>query len=287
MSESLERLGRRQRTARELLSIVRVMRAYAMAAVGPYMQAVEALEAYDAAIDQALSVCLQRAPGLAEAPRPHAGRLAIVAFGSDQGLVGGFNEQVAELVESRLAASSGELWVIGTRLDDRLGTGLAHSVHPVPDSVDGIAPLVGELVRELEAAEPSFGSILLVHHQPVSKVRFVPRILPLLPLDPGWLEALRQASWPGRNVPELVLGAERTFWLLVREHLFIALFRACAESLASENASRLAAMSGAERNVREHLDALRRSMNQKRQADLSEELFDIVAAVEALWEPSS
>ena len=43
---------------------------------------------------------------------------------------------------------------------------------------------------------------------------------------------------------------------LIREYLFISLFRACAESLASENASRLAAMQRADKNIDESLENL-------------------------------
>ena len=42
-----------------------------------------------------------------------------------------------------------------------------------------------------------------------------------------------------------------TLRALIREYLFVSLFRACAESLASENASRLAAMQRADENIDE------------------------------------
>ena len=42
---------------------------------------------------------------------------------------------------------------------------------------------------------------------------------------------------------------ERTLQAFVREYLFVSLFKACAESLAAENASRLAAMQRAEKNI--------------------------------------
>jgi F-type H+-transporting ATPase subunit gamma len=69
---------------------------------------------------------------------------------------------------------------------------------------------------------------------------------------------------------------------LIREYLFVSLFKACAESLASENASRLAAMQRAQRNIDELLDELRTAYNQERQTSIDEELFDVVAGFEAL-----
>jgi vacuolar-type H+-ATPase subunit B/Vma2 len=68
----------------------------------------------------------------------------------------------------------------------------------------------------------------------------------------------------------------------IREYLFISLFRACAESLASENASRLAAMQRAEKNIDELLEDLNRTFHRQRQSSIDEELFDVVSGFEAL-----
>jgi F-type H+-transporting ATPase subunit gamma len=72
----------------------------------------------------------------------------------------------------------------------------------------------------------------------------------------------------------------QTLAALIREYLFVSLFRACAESLASENASRLATMQRAEKNIGEMLDTLKHSYHQLRQEGIDAELFDIVAGFE-------
>ncbi len=75
---------------------------------------------------------------------------------------------------------------------------------------------------------------------------------------------------------------ERLFSALIRQYLFVSLFRGFAESLASENASRLASMQGAERNIEEWLGELNTRFHQQRQMSITEELLDIVAGFEAL-----
>jgi len=77
-------------------------------------------------------------------------------------------------------------------------------------------------------------------------------------------------------------GGEQTLLALVREYLFVSIFRACAESLASENASRLAAMQRAEKNIDELLEDLHRTFYRLRQSGIDEELFDVVSGFEAL-----
>jgi F-type H+-transporting ATPase subunit gamma len=78
-----------------------------------------------------------------------------------------------------------------------------------------------------------------------------------------------------------------TLRALVRGYLFVSLFRACAESLASENASRLAAMQRAEKNIDELLDVLTGTFYRLRQSDIDEELFDVISGFEALSEKES
>jgi F-type H+-transporting ATPase subunit gamma len=73
-----------------------------------------------------------------------------------------------------------------------------------------------------------------------------------------------------------------TLRALIREYLFISLFRACAESLASENASRLSAMERADKNIDDLLETLHSAFHRTRQAGIDEELFDVIAGFEAL-----
>jgi F-type H+-transporting ATPase subunit gamma len=73
-----------------------------------------------------------------------------------------------------------------------------------------------------------------------------------------------------------------TLRALIREYLFISLFRACAESLASENASRLAAMQRADKNISDLLEQLHGTFHQLRQSGIDEELFDVISGFEAL-----
>lgn len=78
----------------------------------------------------------------------------------------------------------------------------------------------------------------------------------------------------------------RLFQWLIREYLFVSLFRAFAESLASENASRLASMQVAERNIEERLHTLTTESRQLRQTTITDELLDIISSYEAL-QPSA
>ena len=76
------------------------------------------------------------------------------------------------------------------------------------------------------------------------------------------------------------MEAERLFPAVIRQYLFSAVYRAAAESLASEHASRLASMQAAVRNIEEHLEELRGEFRHLRQATITEEMLDIVTGFE-------
>ena len=78
------------------------------------------------------------------------------------------------------------------------------------------------------------------------------------------------------------MGAPELFSALAREYLFANIFRSGAESLASEHATRLAAMQVALRNIEEHLEKMTADFRRKRQDAITSELLDIVAGYETL-----
>jgi F-type H+-transporting ATPase subunit gamma len=83
-------------------------------------------------------------------------------------------------------------------------------------------------------------------------------------------------------LPEVIGCGTATLRALIREYLFVSIFRACAESLASENASRLAAMQRADKNIDELLEDLNRTFHRLRQSGIDEELFDVISGFESL-----
>jgi F-type H+-transporting ATPase subunit gamma len=101
-------------------------------------------------------------------------------------------------------------------------------------------------------------------------------------LDAAWQRNLEGIHWPTNNLAEVMPNQDQTRRAFVREYLFVSLFRACAESLASENASRLAAMQRAEKNIGELQENLNQTFTPLRQSDIDEELFDVLSGFNAL-----
>jgi len=155
---------------------------------------------------------------------------------------------------------------------------------PVPVSTSGITPLVGRLLIDIESAREggSVDEVYFYHNRPKTGAVFEPVGRRLLPLDHVWRDSLVTLAWPTKELPEVIGGTHATLPILIRSYLFVLLYQACAESLASENASRLAAMQRAEKNIGTILEDLNRTFHRTRQESIDEELFDVISGYEAL-----
>jgi len=290
VSDTAASLLRKIGSAGDLQSVVRTMKALAASSIGQYERSVRALGDYYRTVELGLSVCFRgtgSAASMTGEPR-HTAAVGAVVFGSDQGLVGQFNDVVADFALRTLAAvpSTPDVWAVGERVHARLAdAGMPlMGLFPVPNSVKAIAPLVGQILVESETRHnrPEVTELHLFYNRPGSDAVYAPVGQRLLPLDESWRRTLAELPWPTGSLPEVMGGGTATLRGLVREYLFVSLFRACAESLASENASRLAAMQRAEKNIDELLADLNGTFNRLRQSGIDEELFDVISGFEML-----
>ncbi len=292
MSETTETLRRKIGSAGELQSVVRTMKALAASSIGQYEKSVRALTDYYRTVELGLGACFRESESparIVERKVPtHEGMIGAIVFGSDQGLVGQFNDVVADYAIKTLAvtASKAQIWAVGERVHARLadaGLPLA-GLFTVPNSAQAITPLVGQIQIESEAHRDhgANASLWVFHNRPLSGALYEPVSQRLLPLDTQWQQGLAKVRWPTANLPEVMGSGTVTLRTLIREYLFISLFRACAESLASENASRLAAMERADKNIHDLLEHLHAAFHLLRQSGIDEELFDVISGFEAL-----
>lgn len=292
MSDTTASLRRKIGGAGELQSVVRTMKAVAASSIGQYEKSVRALTDYYSTVEIGLGACFRKsgpAPSIAKRKRQTVtGAIGAVVFGSDQGLVGQFNDVVADYAVKTLAVlpAKAEVWAVGERVHVRLAdAGLPlMGVFTVPNSVKAITPLVGQILVESETrhSQGEITELHLFYNRPTSGTVYAPVNQRLLPLDENWQRKLAELPWPTGNLPEVMGGGTLTLRALIHEYLFVSLFRACAESLASENASRLAAMQRADKNIDELLEDLNGTFHRLRQSGIDEELFDVISGFEAL-----
>ena len=292
MSDTTAGLRRKIAGAEDLRSVVRTMKAVAASSIGQYEKSVHALDDYYRTVELGLGACFRKsgpAPLMAERKgRTAVDAIGAVVFGSDQGLVGQFNDVVADHAVKTLASLTAkpEVWAVGERVHARLtDSGLPLiGLFSVPGSVRAITPLVGQILVGcgLHRSQGDATELHLFFNRPTSGSGYEPVNQRLLPLDENWRRRLADLPWPTGNLPEVMGSGTATVRSFIREYLFVSIFRACAESLASENASRLAAMQRADKNIDESLEDLNGKFHRLRQSGIDEELFDVVSGFEAL-----
>jgi F-type H+-transporting ATPase subunit gamma len=301
MISGLEDLRRKLRGAEDLSAVTRAMKALAGVRIRQAREAVRALEEYGSTLELALQVILRDrlgeiGRGAEAAPR----RTAVVVFGSDLGMAGPYNVRTYEHAAERIGSleiADEDLVVLA--VGERVAELAREDGRPVarrfatPESVSAITDTVQSLLLEIEAlgAASQVDRVLLSYSHYHTGVTFRPHTLQLLPVNVDWLEGLGREPWRSTCIPTFRSDWEVMFRETVREHLFFTLFRAAAESFASENASRLASMQTAEKRIEEHVTELRRRYNREWQGSVTAELLDLLTGYEATaplgGEPSS
>lgn len=281
------------KTAGDLQSVVRTMKAMAAVNIRQFERAVESLKEFRETVEMAFQIVLRDQPAivLREEKEARGHPFGAVIIGTDQGMAGSVNQNiVAHALEEmgKLGSDPSKRAVIavGLRAAGRLedaGQPVQSSLN-VPGSADAIHDTVVDLLLSIQKwrFEKGLRRILLFYsaHQPGS--RYEPASVKLLPLDLAFISRIKEREWPTRILPAFSMERQDILGSLIRHYLFASLYRVLAESLASENASRLASMQGAEKNIDERLSEFRAQYRQIRQTSITEEILDIVTGYEAL-----
>ena len=238
-----------------------------------------------------LQIILKDRQGAADGSTKQSARLGAIVFGTDQGLCGQFNNIVTqhaleEIEQTGYRKEERFYIVIGVKASDIL-VDMGQNVLEIlatPGSTAGITAMVQDITMVLEEwrFKRAVDNMYLFYNEYVSGATYRPRALKLLPIDKVWLTDLRKRKWDSRTLPLYTMSWDRIFRSMIREYLFVSVYRAFANSLASENASRLAAMQNAEKNIEERLEELDVQFHRQRQMTITEELLDIVAGFEVL-----
>jgi F-type H+-transporting ATPase subunit gamma len=288
----LERAKRRIRNTTELQSVVKIMKAISSVNIQEYEMSLRSLSEYNKTIELGLQIILQNNNNLLTPKKlDENGSLGAVVFGSEQGLCGKFNDIVSSYALDRMAKMQHEdrrVLAVGGRVFARLENAgqSVEAYFSFSGDFLGITEVMGKVLAKIDQwrLESNVNKIVLFYNRPINSIvgSFSPQMADLFPIDARWFAGLAEKKWHSNSMPTYSMDTEVLFSSLVREHLFFTLYRAFAESLASENSSRLASMQLAEKNIEEHLSELLAHYRKQRQDAISSELLDILTGYEAL-----
>lgn len=291
MSNTLQSLRHKISGAKDLESVVRTMKVLAASNIVQYEKASYSLTDYYRTIELGLAICLHNISETQITPeeiQEEPTTIGAVVYGSDQGLVGQFNDILSDYVFQKLKDLPGKkkIWPVGEQIKvqlENLGYPLS-GLFEVPSSINTITTVVGQILLESQTLwkRGEVSRLYIFYNKPKQRTLFEPSYIQLLPLDDKWRNSFAKMEWPTQKIPEALNGVEFTLHGLIRSYLFVSLFKACTESLVSENASRLASMQRAEKNINELIEDLNLKYHQLRQSSIDEELFDVISGSEAL-----
>jgi F-type H+-transporting ATPase subunit gamma len=275
--DTLEDLNRKLDGAKDIKSIVEAMKAMAASNISQYEAATASLGDYYYTVTLGIKayISAEHVETIIEKPENKTGDhppICVIVFGSDLGLVGRFNDVISEFVLNSINGLPGEkeIWIIGERVQAILkDSGFPDKkFYPVPSSMDDITPLVRSILIDIEKSRENskMKEFYVFHNQPKSESAYEPVMQRLLPLDEQWMKNLASIQWPSKNLPEITSDPGTTLSALINEYIFVSVYKACADSLAAENASRLEAMQRAETNITNMLDSLGKKFQSLRQS---------------------
>jgi F-type H+-transporting ATPase subunit gamma len=264
----------------ELLDIVGAMRSLAGMRMQEAQRTVPSIRRYAESVAAGIADTLLLMGEPEPPPRAAPTRLALVLCAAEHGFVGGFNERLVEAAQALLRPSDA-LFVLGSR-----GGALALErgrpaswTHPMATrcaaAPETIQRLSEELYRRIARGEIARVEVIYARHRQGGAASIERRLL--LPLDLASLMAERPLQPPLHNLTPVALQ-ER----LIAEYVFALLTEAAVESIASENAARLAAMESAHDNVSKKLEQLHQNARQARQSEITTELLELVTGAQAL-----
>jgi F-type H+-transporting ATPase subunit gamma len=291
---STQDLKRRVRSITNTRKVTKAMELVASARLRRSQQRIEAMRPY---ADRMLELMagVSQAAGTVRLPllerRENVERVAIVPITADRGLAGGFNAQVIRrsLALMREIQASGQeaVWfstgrkAASTLRFRRLNVSqswVGFSERPAYSDAQAIAHAVSEAYvnREIDR-------VVIVYNAFVSALVQKVTVRDLLPIPQDLLEQAAEEDVTG-GTPDFIYEPEPEEILarLLPVYVETELYRALLESAASEQGARMTAMRNASKAAGELIDSLTLAMNRARQAEITQEILEVVAGADAL-----
>jgi F-type H+-transporting ATPase subunit gamma len=293
---STQDLKRRVRSITNTRKVTKAMELVASARLRRSQQRIESMRPY---ADRMLELMagVSQAAGAVRLPllerRENVERVAIIPVTADRGLAGGFNAQVVRrsLALMREVQANGQeaVWfstgrkaasTLRFRRMNVAQSWVGFSERPAYSDAQAIAHAVSEAFVNHEVDR-----VVIVYNAFVSALVQKVTVRDLLPVPQDLLDKAAEAEEDATGgTPDFIYEPEPEEILarLLPVYVETELYRALLESAASEQGARMTAMRNASKAAGELIDSLTLAMNRARQAEITQEILEVVAGADAL-----
>jgi F-type H+-transporting ATPase subunit gamma len=292
---STQDLKRRVRSITNTRKLTRAMELVASARLRRAQQRIEAMRPYADRMAE-LMAGTARATGAARLPllerRETVKTLAIVPITGDRGMAGAFNAQIlrrafALMREAQASGQEVRFFSSGTKAQSTLRFRRLPLVQAWTGFSDrpayGDAQAIAHALAEAYANE-EVDSVVVVYNAFVSPLVQRVTVSEVLPVPLEELARREEELGPRSVAPDFFFEPEPRDILarLLPVYVETELYRALLESAASEQGARMTAMRNASKSAGELIDNLTLAMNRARQAEITQEILEVVAGADAL-----
>lgn len=201
-----------------------------------------------------------------------------IVIAGDRGLAGGYNNNLFKFVDAKSKGRKYSVVPIGKKAYEYYSK---RDVEIVTDQYKEVSDVsVADCFSAAKLIcgaykEGRYGHFRLFYTEFQNMLTMVTRRIPLLPLED--FDKKTENEEVSKSVIEYSPNAEEVFKLIVPEYIAFVLYSGICESLASEYAARRTAMDAATKNADEMLENLELYYNRARQANITQEITEIVA----------
>ncbi len=290
-------------SVRNIQKITRAMEMVAAARLRRAEQRIEALRPYAGAIRRMTRRTVEAVENIPNMPlleeHETVERVGLLLVTGDRGLAGAFNSQIVRAGNRRAQELSDEGKEVVWYASGRRGVGsLRFRGRDVAASWEGFTDRPAfadarDIAGDIAAAyvDGKVDRVEVIYNgyvSPLTQTVTTEVLLPLQAIDDltstegetaeeaAAEEASASTSWLYEPEPEEILQR------LVPDYIEISIFRALLESTASEHGARMTAMRNAQENASDMIDDLTLEMNRQRQAEITQEIMEVVAGAEGL-----
>ena len=291
---TVQDLRRRIRSVRNTRKITKAMELVASARLRRAQARIEAMRPY---ADRMMEMMIGTARaasmrGLPLLERREVGTVAILPLTGDRGLAGGFNAQILRhafaLNRSLTADGMTVHWLVSGRKGASTLRFRGFKAHQAWTGFSdrpsyGDAQAIAHRLAELYTSQEIDRAVVVYNHFVSPLVQKVVE-QDVLPIPLGTLESSDEEQKLSAELVDVIYEPEpRTILArLLPFYLETEIYRALLESAASEQGARMTAMRNASKNAGELIDSLTLAMNRARQAEITQEILEVVAGADAL-----
>lgn len=212
-------------------------------------------------------------------------KVGIVAITSNRGLAGGYNANIARLIQSGgFEKEKVRLYTVGNKGAETLARKGYEIAADYPEVIEEPAfedarQIGKRLLTDFSNGE--IGEIYIAYTEFKNTVSHIPKLMKLLPIDAAEMQT-EENEEDKLTLMNFEPSEEEAIGLLIPKYVTSILYGAFVEAVASENGARMQAMDSATNNAEEIINDLELKYNRARQGAITQELTEIIAGADAI-----